>query len=193
MMKRALTALILTCAAAATPALAAIEVKGVKFGDTFEVAKQPLKLNGAGVRVKLVFSVYAASLYLPQKQTSAQGVLTQAGPKSVQAVLLRELTSDEFVGAMIKGFNANNTEADVAHFKPRLDTLETMMKSVGTAPKGTAIHIDFVPGSGTRIIVDGQQRGADIPGEDFYQALLRIWLGNHPVDADLKAALLSGQ
>lgn len=193
MMKRALTALILTCAAAATPALAAIEVKGVKFGDTFEVAKQPLKLNGAGVRVKLVFSVYAASLYLPQKQTSAQGVLTQAGPKSVQAVLLRELTSDEFVGAMIKGFNANNTEADVAHFKPRLDMLETMMKSVGTAPKGTAIHIDFVPGSGTRIIVDGQQRGADIPGEDFYQALLRIWLGNHPVDADLKAALLSGQ
>jgi hypothetical protein len=193
MMKRTLTALILTCAAALTPALAALEVKGVKFGDTFEVAKQPLKLNGAGVRVKLVFSVYAASLYLPQKQTSAQGVLTQSGPKSVQAVLLRELTSDEFVGAMIKGFNANNTEADVAHFKPRLEALETLMKTVGTAAKGTAIHIDFIPGTGTRITVDGQQKGADIPGEDFYQALLRIWLGNHPVDSDLKAALLTGE
>jgi hypothetical protein len=29
-------------------------------------------------------------------------------------------------------------------------------------------------------------------GEDFYRALLRIWLGDNPVQDDLKKALLGG-
>ena len=35
-----------------------------------------------------------------------------------------------------------------------------------------------------------QVRGRDIAGDDFYKALLRIWLGNKPVQDDLKPALL---
>jgi hypothetical protein len=192
-MKRLLTLCLLTSALLSAPAWATIDVKGVKFTDTHEVASQSLLLNGAGLRVKLIFDVYAASMYLTQKQTTAQGAIGLSGAKSVQAVLLRDLTAHEFVDAMIKGFKANNSEADVARLTPRLETLETMMLAVGTAPKGTSVHIDYLPGLGTRIIVDGQRRGADIPGEDFYQAMMRIWLGPKPVDADLKAALLGGK
>jgi Chalcone isomerase-like len=191
-MKHLILALLMLAIALTSPAGAAVQVKGVKFGDTFEVAGQTLQLNGAGVRVKLVFDVYAASMYLSHKQTSTQGVLTQNGPKSVQAVLLRDLSAEDFVSAMIKGFKANNSEADVAKFKGRLDALEAMMMTIGTAHKGAAVHIDFVPGAGTRIMVDGQQKGPDIVGEDFYQALLKIWLGDKPVDSDLKSALLKG-
>ena len=190
-MKPIVLALTLLCAAWSLPAQAAADIKGVKFADTVEVASQPLLLNGAGVRVKLLFDVYAASLYLPQRQTSAQAVLGQSGPKSIQAVLLRDLSADDFVDAMIKGFKANNSEAEQTRHKSRLDTLEGMMRAVGSAHKGTTIRIDFVPGAGTRIQVDGQQRGQFIPGEDFYQALMRIWLGPKPVDSDLKSALLN--
>lgn len=189
--------IILTCALALATTFscvaAPVEIKGVKFNDTFEVANQALRLNGAGVRMKLFFNIYAASLYLPQKQTSSQGVLAQTGPKSVQAVLLRDLTAKEFVDAMLKGIRDNTSEAELTRLKPRLDALESMMLAVGAAPKGTAIHIDFVPGSGTRIEVDGKQRGEFIPGDDFYMALLKIWLGNKPADSDLKEALLSGR
>ncbi len=191
-MKNTIASLLLVTAALAGPAHA-VDVKGVKFPDTFEVANQPLQLNGAGVRVKLVFDVYAASLYLPHKQTSAQGVLSEPGPKSVQAVLLRDLSAEEFVAALIKGFKANNSEADVARFNPKLEALEALMMTVGTAHKGAAIVINYIPGAGTRILFDGQQKGADIAGEDFYQALLKIWLGPKPVDSDLKAALLHAQ
>ena len=31
-----------------------------------------------------------------------------------------------------------------------------------------------------------------IAGEDFYRALLRIWIGDKPVQDDLKKALLGG-
>ena len=49
-----------------------------------------------------------------------------------------------------------------------------------------------MPDTGTRITVNGQPKGASIPGEDFYAAVLRIWLGDKPVDADLKKGLLGG-
>jgi hypothetical protein len=38
--------------------------------------------------------------------------------------------------------------------------------------------------------VNGQPRGKPIPGDDFYRALLRIWLGDKPVDGDLKKGML---
>jgi hypothetical protein len=41
-------------------------------------------------------------------------------------------------------------------------------------------------------VVEGKPAGAAIQGEDFYRGLLRIWLGESPVQADLKKALLGG-
>ncbi len=169
---------------------AAVSIKGVQFSDTEEVGKQPLSLNGAGVRVKVIFDVYAASLYLPQKQTTAEGALNAPGAKSIQAVLLRNLTATEFVEALIKGYKDNNSEADQARFDSQLKALEAMMLSMKSAPKGSRVRIDFIPGVGTRILLNGQPHGSDISGDEFYQSLLRIWLGPKPVDADLKSALL---
>ena len=43
---------------------------------------------------------------------------------------------------------------------------------------------------GTRLAIGGKQLGKDIPGEDFYNALLRIWIGDKPIQDNLKEALL---
>ena len=174
-------------------AQAAVEVRGVKFADTATVAGQPLQLNGAGVRVKVIIDVYAAGLYVGKRDTSAQALVSQPGAKSMQIVLLRELTGEEFADAMVKGFRKNNSEADVARFQPRLDELRKTMVAFGTVKKGTAIQLNFVPGAGSRTLVDGAQKGSDIPGDDFYAALLKIWLGAKPVDDDLKDGLLGAK
>lgn len=194
-MKRYIASCLLTAAAALLPpsASAAFEVRGIAFPDRMEVDRQPLHLNGAGVRVKFIVDVYAASLYLPQPGRTPEAALGQPGPKSVHAVMLRDVSASDFVDAMIEGFKANNSEADVARFMPYLQSLSTAMSTVGTARKGTDIRIDYLPGTGTRILVDGKRQGADIPGEDFYQCLLRIWLGPHPVDRSLKASLLGAR
>ena len=172
-------------------AQAAVEVRGVKFADTTTVAGQALQLNGAGVRVKVIIDVYAAGLYVGKRDASAQALLSQPGAKSMQIVLLRDLTGEEFADAMIKGFRQNNSEADIGRFQARLDELRKTMVSFGTVKKGTAIQLNLVPGSGVRTLVEGAQKGADIQGEDFYAALLKIWLGPKPVDDDLKSGLLS--
>lgn len=174
-------------------AQAAVEVRGVKFADTTTVAGQALQLNGAGVRVKVIIDVYAAGLYVGKRDASAQAVLGQPGAKSMQIVLLRDLTGEDFADAMIKGFHKNNSDADVARFQARVDDLRKTMVSFGTVKKGTAIQLNLVPGSGIRTLVDGVQKGPDIQGDDFYPALLKIWLGAKPVDGDLKDGLLSAK
>lgn len=185
-----LRAASLIAALAATPAFAAIDVAGVKFEDTAKLGDQTLVLNGAGLRTKVIVKVYAAGLYLPRKDATATGALSQPGPKSVHAVMLRDLSGEDFAEAMIKGFKANNSAADVAKFQSKLDELRALMLQVGTAKKGSKLELNFLPGTGTRVLFNGEQKGRDIPGEDFYQAILRIWLGSDPVDESLKEGLL---
>ena len=192
-MKSFARALILSTALAATLPAMALEIKGAKFGDTYQVANQSLQLNGAGIRVKMVVDVYAAGLYVTKKDSNAAGLISQAGAKGMQIVLLRNLTGEEFAEAMIAGFEKNHSDAEMAKFKPRVDELLALMKSFGSVKKGTTIHMNLVPGSGLRVLVDGAQKGRDIAGDDFYNALLKIWLGNSPVDSDLKKALLGGK
>jgi hypothetical protein len=183
---------LILCAtlACALPAWAALDIKGAKFNDTYQLGSQALVLNGAGVRVKIIVDVYAAGLYVGKKDHSAAGLLSQSGPKSMQIVLLRDLTGEDFADAMVKGFKKNNSEADVAKYQAKIDEIRNLMMGFGSVKKGAVIHIDHHPGSGTRVLVDGAQKGPDMAGDDFYGALLKIWLGNHPVDSDLKEALL---
>jgi hypothetical protein len=64
------------------------------------------------------------------------------------------------------------------------------MRGAGEAAKGAQIQLDYVPGVGTRVSMGGKMLGKEIPGEDFYRALLMIWLGDHPSDRSLKSDLL---
>ena len=48
--------------------------------------------------------------------------------------------------------------------------------------KGDAFVIDWVPGTGTIITVKGKQQGEAFKEPEFFNALMRIWLGNNPAD-----------
>ncbi len=50
--------------------------------------------------------------------------------------------------------------------------------------------IDWVPGTGTVITVKGVPQGEPFKEPEFFNALLRIWLGPNPADWKLKDALL---
>ncbi len=171
-------------------AQAAVEIKGARFDETYQLGKQALALNGVGIRVKVIVAVYAAGLYVPQKGKDAGSLLNQGGPKALQIVLLRDLTGEDFADAMVKGFARNNSSADQARFQPKIDEIRDVMLSMGKVRKGSVIHIDFTPGAGTGVTINGNRQGPVISGDEFFTALLRIWLGHSPVDADLKDALL---
>lgn len=192
-MKSFARTLMLSAALIALPTWATVEVKGAKFNDTYALNAQALQLNGVGVRVKVIIDVYAAGLYLVKKERSADAAINQAGPKSLQIVLLRDLSGEDFADAMLKGFKKNLSEAEQAHFQPKIDEVKGLMMAFGKVKKGAVIHIDFAPGTGTRVMINGEKKGPDVSGDDFYTAILKIWLGPHPADGELKDALLGGQ
>lgn len=175
------------------PAWAVTDIKGARFNDTYTLGHQALSLNGAGIRVKLIVNVYAAGLYVPKKDHSAAGLISQPGPKSMQIVLLRDLTGEDFADAMVKGFRQNNSEADVTKYDGQIDEIRSMMTTFGAVKKGTTIRIDFTPGSGVQVLIDGVLRGEQVVGEEFFAAVLKIWLGQSPVDSDLKESLLGSK
>ncbi|MCE2968704.1 MAG: chalcone isomerase family protein [Burkholderiales bacterium] len=169
-----------------------VEVEGVKFEPSIQVGGATLQLNGAGVRKRAIFKVYAAGLYVPQKSKSAADLLAQKGPRRVQIGMLRDVDADTFASSLNEGLRNNSTEAQIAAMKPQADALAAALKSHGEAKKGDAINFEFLPDAGTRVVVNGKPIGNPIPGEDFLTAVLRIWLGEKPADADLKKALLGG-
>ncbi len=186
---RLLAACALTFAAAGASAQA-VEVEGVKLDATAQVGGAALQLNGAGVRTRMVFKVYVAGLYVPQKANNAAALLAQKGPRRVAITMLRNVDADTFSGALVDGLKNNHSEAQFTGFKAQIDALSANFKAAGEAKKGDVIHLEFAPDAGTRVIVNGKPQGVAIAGEDFFTAVLRVWLGDKPADADLKKGMV---
>jgi hypothetical protein len=166
------------------------EIAGVRLEDQDRVANTELSLNGAGLRKRAFFQVYAIGLYLPEKKSAAAEAVAASGAKRVAIHMLRDVGAGQFTDALMDGMKDNHSEADMKALDPRARQLAAIMAEMNEAKKGMRITLDWVPAAGTQVTVDGKAAGAAIPGEDFYRALLRIWLGDNPVQADLKKALL---
>lgn len=180
-------------AAASTAAMASVEVSGVKLEPTARVGNQDLKLNGAGVRYRAVFKVYVAGLYLPETRKTTPEILALPGARRVTLVMLRDLSNEELGRAFIAGVTKNSNREENARIIPQLQTFGEIFASIPELKKGDVLTTDWIPGSGTVIHVNGKKVSDFIPDIAFYNALLRIWLGDKPADEGLKTALLGGQ
>ena len=176
--------LLLLCAVS----VQAAEVAGVKIDERASVQNAELTLTGAGLRKRLFFQVYAIGLYVQDPKADP---IAQPGPKRVRIHMLRDVSAEQFTEALVDGIKANHTEAEAKALEPRLKQLGAIMAQLKEARSGMAIALDWT-GKETVLAVDGKPAGAPIPGEDFYRALLRIWLGANPVQDDLKKALAGG-
>jgi len=181
-------AILLAFCIASAHALAA-EVAGVKLDDKMSVGGQELVLNGAGIRTKAFFKVYVGSLWVPAKATTAAQVYAKA-PRRVQLNMLRDVGSDAMIEALVDGVKQTNSAADTAAVKAETDQLAAVMKSIGPLKEGNVLVFDFVGGA-TKVSLNGTEKGS-IPGDAFNKALMNAWLGDNPVQSDLKKAMLGG-
>jgi hypothetical protein len=131
-------------------------------------------------------------LYLPEKKAAAADAIALPGPKRVAIHMLRDVDAADFAGALTDGMKQNLSEAEMKGFEPRIRQLIAAMNEIKEAKNGMRITLDWAPAAGTQVTAQGKPVGAAIAGEDFYRALLGIWLGDKPVQDDLKKALLGG-
>lgn len=173
--------------------VAAAELEGVRLADTARVTEggAELRLNGAGVRTRFLFRVYVGALYLSAKTAAANAVINNADAKRIALHMLRELSAEQLSGALEDGLKNNHGADDLAKLDARVKQLRAIFEAVKVAKPGDVIFIDYLPEQGTRITVNNSVKGV-IPGADFNRALLCVWLGDSPADADLKKGLLGG-
>ncbi len=167
-----------------------VELAGVRHPASVSVAGKPLLLNGAGVRYKYVVKVYTAALYLGQRAATPEAVMAAPGPRRLQVTMLRSIDANELGRLFSRGLQDNAPREDMG----RLIQGTLRMADVFSANKrlgpGDHFSVDWIPGQGTLILVNGHAQGEPIKEPEFYNALLRIWLGSKPADWMLKDALL---
>lgn len=179
-------------ACAFTQGAVAAEVAGVTFKENLKVAGKDLQLNGYGVRNKFIVKVYATGLYLPVKKTSTEEIFKMDGPRRIQLVMLREITADDFGAAFMAGINGNLDRNEKAKIVGQISKFGEMFATLPGLKKGDVLDLDWIPGTGTVCLYNGKQIGETTTDLQFYNAIMKIWLGEKPADKSLKPRLLNG-
>jgi hypothetical protein len=165
-------------------------VAGVAYPDNVEQRGVPLQLNGAGARYKAIFKVYSAGLYLGKKASTPEEVLAMPGPKRLSITMLREIDANELGKLFTRGVEDNTGRSELSKLVSSLFRMGQVFAEQKKLHPGDNFVLEWTPGEGTLLFVKGRQQGEAFPEPEFFNALLRIWLGNSPADWKLKDALL---
>ena len=169
---------------------AQVDVAGVKLDESVDVRGSKLQLNGAGIRYKAIFKVYVAALYVGKKVATPEEFYAATGPKRMSITMLRDIDSNELGKAFTKGFEENAAKGEMSKLIPGLVRMGQVFADQKKLVAGDNFTTDWIPGTGTVITVKGKTQGEPFKEPEFFNALMRIWLGNNPADWKLKDALL---
>jgi len=164
--------------------LAGVHVDNViaaKNGDT-------LVLNGVGLREKFWVDVYVGSLYLTAKTSNVADILSSQKAWRIQMdFIYKEVDKEKLIIAWREGFEKNQSKEILSAIEGRMEQFYSYFGENAVA-KDQYI-LDYIPNEGTTVTKNNNVLGV-IPGDDFKNALLEIWLGNYPADNDLKNGML---
>lgn len=190
-MKTKLLILLLSLSSFYSYSLHAREVAGIDIAENISFSEQStkLKLNGVGIRTKFIFDIYIGSLYLGEKSNKPEEIYTMHGEKRISMhFLYDEIEKAKLVTGWNTGFENNLSSNDLTKFKQQIDQFNNLFVM---AKKNDVINLNFTPTTGTHVVINGNILGL-VEGDDFFIALLKIWLGAKPADSDLKQAMLGG-
>ncbi|MGI9320810.1 MAG: chalcone isomerase family protein [Thiogranum sp.] len=173
------------------PLLAHAETKiaDIELADSYQVGQQSLLLNGAGIRSKLFIKIYVGALYLVKTSKSPEDILAATDAKSMQMTMLyKEVEAEKITQGWDDGFKANLTKSELKSLEGRLKKFNALFPALRA---GDIVRMDYLPDTGTRLSINDKQLGG-IEGADFFTALLKVWIGEHPADKNLKKGLLGG-
>ena len=158
---------------------------------TAEVGGQSLVLNGKATRTVWGFPVYHVGLFLEERNPDGVAIMTaDRGAKRIHMNMLRAVEKKDFMATVRENVDQNLTAAEKETYAAELAAYLGHLEKGGDIQPGRIITIDYVPGQGTVLGLDGRQVGT-IAGHDFYHVMLRLWIGR-PLQASIKEGLLGG-
>jgi hypothetical protein len=153
--------------------------------ETLSVGDKMLRLNGLGLRKKVVFKVYVGGLYLETPSKDAAAILASDQAKAVRMTFLRDVSKSQLKDAFLDGFEANAKEKAAAQ-KAAIEKLYGLLPDV---KETQTLSFSYLPGKGTTVSLGESTLGL-IEGKEFAEALFALWLGPKPPSEDLKKGML---
>jgi hypothetical protein len=185
----ALATALVTSQSGAQPAKPA-ELAGVRLPATVQVGNATLQLNGAGIRYRFVVKVYVAGLYLAGNAATPEAALAAPGAKRMHVVMLRDIDANELGRLFTRGMQDNAPREEFAKSIPGTIRMGEIFAAKKRLAAGESFSLDWIPGQGSFVLVNGKPQGEAIKEPEFFNSVMRIWLGPKPADTQLKDALL---
>lgn len=163
-----------------TPAAYA-QVEGVEFPEQIRAGGHTLLLHGCGAREALFFDLYVAALYLPRVGLNQDEILAARTPKAIQLKILYGDLPDKIPQSWSEPLDRMVREE-----------LEQIVRKIyANFQSGDEVRIVYAPEMGARLLVNGAVR-REMPDDDVFRPLLRLWIGDEAVSKNLRRLLLSG-
>lgn len=169
----------------------AIDVGGVMIPEAVPHSTgKRLVLNGTAVRSVWGFDVYVVALYLKEKCQDVKAIMERdlENGKQIQITMLREVSAKKFISTVQKNIDVNFSEKEKRRFAPELAAFFKCFDDDLDLAQNSVVTFDYLPGHGTKIAVENRKTKL-IPGDEFYHALLRLWIGQ-PLQASIKDGLV---
>ena len=158
---------------------------------TVEIQGHALQRNGVGIRTKAIFKVYSAALYLEKPASTLEEIAALPGAKRVSVSMLRNINASELGKLFAHGMEDNMDKQQFSKLIPGVVRMSEVFNRHKELKAGDRFTLDWLPGKGMVISVNGKPEPAEFTEPEFYQAMLGIWLGPKPADRGLKQALLA--
>ena len=153
------------------------------------VGHRHLVLNGEATRSVWGFDVYKVRLYVHEIMRDAEKILgSTKEPKRIEIVLQRDVSEEQFSSTVQQNIDNNFSDEEKVHYAGELKSFIGCFDNGNGLHEGSVITIDHIPSEGMVVELDGRTLDT-IPGEDFYHAILRLWIGK-PLQKSIREGLV---
>jgi flagellar motor switch/type III secretory pathway protein FliN len=169
----------------------AARLEGQNFDNTAALAGRTLRLNGVGLRGVAWIKAFVAGLYLTAPSKDGNQILSMPGPKRLRLKIMLEAPSRE-LSKSLQSRASKEPEAVRQAMSARVNALSALIDGLNKVRPGDVLDLDYVPDVGVQLRYNDQNVGKPVEGEDLYRVVLKIFVGERPVDKRMKEGLLRG-
>lgn len=166
-------------------------VANVQFDDviTANQTHPQMNLNGAALReLYLLIKMYAGALYLENKSASPQQIIdSEQHKRMVFHVIVNKVGARKLTSALQEALLLNITPKEHEQIQTDLNTMLDLF--TGKLVEGDETVFHYIPKVGTQIFIKDEYK-TTIKGKGFFDALLKVWIGDVPVSRDFKTQIL---
>ena len=169
----------------------ALQVDDVVMPDVLPATKNrpEMHINGAALReLYLLIRSYVGALYLEHPTQDAEEALnSETHKRMVFHVLLKKVGARRIANALQEALVVNVTPEQHEELREEIDQMLSYFD--GKMHEGEEAYFDYIPGKGTLVTINGEEKGL-IKGKLFFRSLLSIWIGENPVGREFKEEIL---